>query len=135
MKRSFYFIVICLLTIVFVNCGHKSTPTSVAEEAVKCLQKKDFKGYAGYLNLPNEYLEQKDSIIEVIGIFLNKQIGDILDLKGGIIDYEIQEETIDEESGTAIVPVLYIYGNGDKYTNKFALVKDSKGEWKLNYGD
>lgn len=131
MKRLYYFVVICLITIGFVNCGQKNTPSSVTETAVKCLQKKDFKGYLKYAVLPEESVGKEDQMASV----MEQMVGNVLDQKGGLKDFEILGESIDESNGSAIVKVKYIYGNEPEYIQQFNLIRNEEGQWKLNFRD
>lgn len=132
MRKVFVLILVSIVMTGIVGCGQKNSPKGVTEAVVKCLQKRDYKEYAKYINLLDNYSdEQKDTLINAFGDYMEKMIDPVLDKKGGLSKYEILEEKIDEKKETATVSVKYFYGNGDEYTNVFSLIKDNKGMWKI----
>lgn len=133
MRKVIVLILAGLMMTGIAGCGQKNSPKSVTEAIVKCLQKRDYKGYVKYTNLLDSYSdEQKDTLINAIGDNMEKMMDPVLEQKGGLSKYEILEEKSDEEKGTATVSVKYFFGNGDEYTTEFHLKKDPEGIWKMN---
>lgn len=128
MKRLLTTIAICILIIGLVSCEQKSTPSSVTEAAVKCLQKKDFKGYLSFAILPEETIGKE----EMVASAMEQMVGGVLEEKGGLKEFEILDESIDENKSTAIVKVKYIYGDNSEYIQQFNLLRNEDGQWNLN---
>ena len=128
MKRLLTTIAICILIIGLVSCEQKSTPSSVTGAAVKCLQKKDFKGYLSFAILPEETIGKE----EMVASAMEQMVGGVLEEKGGLKEFEILDESIDENKSTAIVKVKYIYGDNSEYIQQFNLLRNEDGQWNLN---
>lgn len=126
MKKLLSTMFMCLLTMALVtSCGSSNTPAGVAEKAAKCLKSKDYKGFAKLVDMPDE---EKGELVSL----LEEKASEELESKGGIKSYEIVNEDVDEESGTATVRIKYVYGNGDEQTDPMNLVKSKSGDWKLS---
>jgi len=125
MKKVLVMFVACLVMAVMTSCGssHENSPKGVAEAAVKCLSKKDYKGY---MNLTNATDQQKEAMAQML-----EKVGQQADQKGGMKDYEIVDEDIDEEKGTGTVTVKITYDNGEEETNKMKVLQKD-GEWMLS---
>ena len=125
MKKVLVTMMMCLFTMALVRgCSSSNTPKGVAEKAAKCLKNKDYKGVVKLVDIPDS---EKDAFAAMIGEKLDKN----LDKKDGISSYEILDEEIDEEAGTAVVQVKYTYGNGEEENETMKLVKKD-GDWKLS---
>lgn len=125
MKKILVMFTMCLMMMaVMTSCGssHENTPRGVAEAAVKCLSKKDYKGY---MNLTNATDQQKKAMAQML-----EKVGQQVDEKGGMKSYEIVDEKVDEEKGTATVTVKVVYENETSEDNKMKMVKKD-GDWLL----
>ena len=123
MKRLLTTIAFCILIIGLVNCEQKNTPSSVTGAAVKCLQKKDFKGYLSFAILPEETIGKE----EMVASAMEQMVGGVLEEKGGLKEYEILDESIDKNKSTAIVKVKYIYGDNSEYIQLFSFSSIDSG--------
>ncbi len=127
MKKVLLSMVMCLfLTALVTSCGHDNTPRGVAEAAAKCLKNEDYKGLAKLSDVSDSERDAFKSILE-------SKVSKNLEQKGGLDSYEILDEKINEEAGTATVRVKYNYGNGSSNTESVRLVK-REGDWKLKAG-
>ena len=86
--------VVCSMALL-TSCGQDNSPRGVAEAAVKCMAKKDFKGY---MELTNATDQQKEGMVQLL-----EKVGKEGDSKGGLKSYEIVDEQVDEENGKATV--------------------------------
>ena len=114
-----------MMAVLITSCGNANTPEAVAAKAVECMQKKDFKGLVDLTTLSDQEKEGMTQLLEEKG-------GKKLDEQGGIKSFEIVDQQIDEEAGTANVKVKYVYGNGSEDTDNMQLQKDADGQWKLS---
>lgn len=125
MKKVLFAIAICFITMAALSScsGHDNTPEGVAKAAVECLKAKDYKGY---MDLTSATKEQKEAMTAML-----QKVGQQTDEKGGVESYEIVDQEIDEEKGTATVNVKVTYGNGDTEDNKMKMLKKD-GDWVLS---
>ena len=125
MKKVLFAIAICFITMAALSScsGHDNTPEGVAKAAVECLKAKD---YIGYMDLTSATKEQKEAMTAML-----QKVGQQTDEKGGVKSYEIVDQEIDEEKGTATVNVKVTYGNGDTEDNKMKMLKKD-GDWVLS---
>lgn len=125
MKKVLFAIAICFITMAALSScsGHDNSPEGVAKVAVECLKAKDYKGY---MDLTSATKEQKEAMTAML-----QKVGQQTDEKGGVESYEIVDQEIDEEKGTATVNVKVTYGNGDTEENKMKMLKKD-GDWVLS---
>jgi len=125
MKKMIAVLSMCLMMMAMLtSCGgHDNTPEGVAEAAVKYLAKKDFKGY---MSLTNATDQQKEAMAGML-----EKLGQQLDQKGGLKDWQIVDKDIDEEGGKATVNLKITYEDGSEETNNMKMVKKD-GEWLLS---
>ena len=125
MKKVLFAIAICFITMAALSScsSHDNTPEGVAKAAVECLKAKDYKGY---MDLTSATKEQKEAMTAML-----QKVGKQTDEKGGVESYEIVDQEIDEEKGTATVNVKVTYGNGDTEGNKMKMLKKD-GDWVLS---
>lgn len=125
MKKVLFAIAICFITMAALSScsSHDNTPEGVAKAAVECLKAKDYKGY---MDLTSATKEQKEAMTAML-----QKVGQQTDEKGGVESYEVVDQEIDEEKGTATVNVKVTYGNGDTEENKMKMLKKD-GDWVLS---
>ena len=132
MKKLLSISVFRFMAFFMFSCGGGSTPKAVAEQAVKCIQSQDYKGYIDLTNLnDNENMtsEEKEKSKEQLALLLEDKGKKEYDRKQGIKDYEINDETIDGDKAT--VKVKIIYGNGEEKEETMSLVKNKDGKWRI----
>ena len=124
MKKILVMFTMCLMMAVMTSCGgHENSPKGVAMAGVECLADKDYKGC---MNLTDAKEEQKQMMTQLL-----EKVGKEGEQKGGMKSYEVVDEQIDEEKGTATVKVKVVYGNGEEKTNEMKCVKKD-GKWLLS---
>ena len=126
MKKILVMFVMACLTVVMAGCSSSNTPKGVTEQAVKCLMKKDFKGYIDLMDISEDKKELKAGYAQMLEEKAAKHPDDF-DIKS----YEFVDEQVDEEAGKAKVTMKVVYGNGKEKTDHTNLVKNDKGEWKI----
>lgn len=90
------------------------------------MQQKDFKGYVDLLNLPDATDEQKTTYVAMLQEKASKK-PEAFDIKS----FEVVDEQVDEEAGTARITIKMVDGEGKEQNNPIDLVKNDKGEWKI----
>ncbi len=124
MKKILVMFTMCLMMAMMTSCGgHENSPKGVAKAGVECLADKDYKGY---MDLTDAKEEQKQMMTQLL-----EKVGKEGEQKGGMKSYEVIDEQIDEEKGTATVKVKVVYGNGEEKTNEMKCVKKD-GKWLLS---
>lgn len=125
--------VIKLFAFVFLfalcSCGGQ-TPRDVAEEAMTCLQNEDYRGYVDLMQTdtsksPEEIEKSKVTLANI----LKEKAGKSIERKGGIKDFKVIKETLNEEKGTATVKMEVEYNDGSTDTDNCKLKKGEDGKW------
>ena len=124
MKRLLMMLAIGMMMAVMTSCGGRdNSPAGVAKAAVECLMDKDYKGY---MNLTDATKEQKEAMSAML-----QKVGQEAEKKGGLKDFDIVNEEIDEKNGKAVVTVKIRYKDGQDEENKMKMVKKD-GKWLLS---
>ena len=109
-----------------LSACNSNTPGGVAEQAVECIQKKD---YAGYIDLMYYDDDKVPSAEE------KKQFEDMLkskaeatyEKKEGIKSYEVVTEEISEDGKEALVRMKLVFNNGEQDVDSINPKKDKEG--------
>ncbi len=120
---------------VMVSCGGgaSSTPESVVEKAMTCIEEKDYAGYLELIDFQDKDGKTADEIRKEVQPLLEAKVQQSIDKKGGIKSWEILETTIAEDGNTAKVKTKIVYGNHDvDDNNTVKLVKKEDGKWMLD---
>lgn len=129
--------IIALFTLVMglfiLSACNSNTPGGVAEQAVECIQKKD---YAGYIDLMYYDDDKVPSAEE------KKQFEDMLkskaeatyEKKEGIKSYEVVTEEISEDGKEALVRMKLVFNNDEQDVDSINLKKDKEGKWRIYIG-
>ena len=125
MKKILVALVIGCMAMVMASCSDNS-PKGVALQAVKCMQKKDFKGYVDLIDLGDATDEQKTSYVAMLQEKAAKK-PEAFDIES----FEVVDEQVDEEAGTAHITVKLVDSKGEEKNNPIDLVKTDKGDWKI----
>ena len=134
MKKIIGFVAIAAFALVMAACGGDNSPKSVAEEAVKCIQDKDYAGYVDLMYLSVKEGENIDEKKQAITDMLQSKAQSTLDTKGGIKSCEVLSETIAEDGKTAVVEMNIVYGNGEEKKDSMKLRKDDSDKWLIDAG-
>lgn len=133
MKKSLFGIFgLLVMTLCFWSCGSNNTPTKVVEKSIEYVQDKNYEAYVELIQIEEKggktVEEQKKQLVAL----LQGKLDMTLESKQGLASCEILSEEIAEDGNTAVVKTKITYGDGSTDDQKFKLVKNSDGEWKLN---
>lgn len=115
----------------FSSCDGGNKPSAVAEQSMKCLQEKDFKGYVDLIYFSEEdqkaadFQEKKDNMASMVEKTLKQQTTE------EIKEYKVISEEIQEKDSTALVRMEVKYGGDKVDTTDVKLRMNQAGEWKL----
>ena len=136
MKRLSIIIEIMFTILFFASCS-SNTPTKVAEQSMKCLMDKDYKGYVDLIYFsekekknPEEYEQGKQQLAALLKDKAEKEYK----RKGDISSYETITEETSNDGKTANVKMKINYGNGTNEDTDIKLRKDKDGNWKIDMG-
>ena len=110
------------------------TPRDVAKEAMTCLQNQDYKGYVDLMQTdesksPEEIEKSKATLANI----LQEKAGKSMERKGGIKDFKVIKETVNDEKGTATVKMEVEYNDGTTDTDNCKLKKGEDGKWYITF--
>ncbi len=133
MKKSLFGIFgLLVMTLCFWSCGSNNTPTKVVEKSIEYVQDKNYEAYVELIQIEEKggktVEEQKKQLVAL----LQGKLDMTLESKQGLASCEILSEEIAEDGNTAVVKTKITYGDGSTDDQKFKLVKNTDGEWKLN---
>ena len=133
MKKSLFGIFsLLVMTLCFWSCGSNNTPTKVVEKSIEYVQDKNYEAYVELIQIEEKggktVEEQKKQLVAL----LQGKLDMTLESKQGLASCEILSEEIAEDGNTAVVKTKITYGDGSTDDQKFKLLKNEDGEWKLN---
>ena len=124
-----------IAAVAFMSCsggaGGAATPTEVAEQSMKCIQNKDYKGYVDLINFPETMKESevKNQKAMYVNMMENK-MKESVEKAGGIKEFKAAgEENVTDT--TATVKMNVTYGNDSTAVQNVDCVKAKDGSWKL----
>lgn len=120
-----------LLFFSICSCGGQG-PKDIAEDAMTCLQKEDYRAYVDLMQTddsmsPEEVENSKNALANI----LKEKAGKSLEKKGGIKNFKVIKETVDEEKGTATIKMEVNFNNGATDTDNIKLKKGKDGKWYI----
>lgn len=127
MKNVFYLVLLCLVAVVFTSCSSNS-PRSVAEKAMDCAVKEDYRGYLDYVYFSEADKEKKEGYIQMIEEKAKKnqnQDGPKME------SYKFVKEDVDEEAGRAKEVFEINYDNGSTREETIDLILADDGKWYI----
>ena len=133
MKKSLFGIFgLLVMTLCFWSCGSNNTPTKVVEKSIEYVQDKNYEAYVELIQIEEKggktVEEQKKQLVAL----LQGKLDMTLESKQGLASCEILSEEIAEDGNTAVVKTKITYGDGSTDDQKFKLLKNEDGKWKLN---
>lgn len=134
MKKIIGFIAMAAIALVMAACGGDNSPKGVAEQAVKCIQDKDYEGYVDLMRITEKEGQDVAETKQGIADLLRSKAESTLDKKGGIKSYEILSETVADDGNSAVVQIKVTYGNGEEKTDDMKMVKSDGGKWLIDSG-
>lgn len=134
MKKIIGFIAMAAIALVMAACGGDNSPKGVAEQAVKCIQDKDYEGYVDLMLITEKEGQDVAETKQGIADLLRSKAESTLDKKGGIKSYEVLSETVADDGNSAVVQIKVTYGNGEEKTDDMKMVKSDGGKWLIDSG-
>lgn len=131
MNRFFLAFILAAISILALSCGQGNSPKGVTAESIECLQNKDYKGYVDLMLIEKDGTPIPDADKEKFVDIIKQKCESGIEKKGGIKDYEILGEEINEEEGTAIVKTKITCGDGDTEESETNLKLDENKNWKI----
>ena len=135
MRKLMTFLVVGILAIVVAGCGGSGRESSNSPASIEKAMYSQFKSgnyEKGVTIFFDNLASDNEMKKEEIQAFAEK-IKQGLEAQGGIANFEIIEETIDESGETATVRTKIIYGDGEEDENYTNYVKVD-GKWKIFMG-
>lgn len=126
MKKVFFAVLLCMMAIVMTSCSDDS-PRGVAEKALDCAIKEDYRGYLDCVYFPEDKKAEKEGYASMIEEKVKKGNGD--DKKP--VSYKFVSEEIDEDAGRATETFEVTYSNGKTRTETVKMKKEEDGKWYL----
>ena len=133
-KKIIGFIAMAAIALVMAACGGDNSPKGVAEQAVKCIQDKDYEGYVDLMRITEKEGQDVAETKQGIADLLRSKAESTLDKKGGIKSYEVLSETVADDGNSAVVQIKVTYGNGEEKTDDMKMVKSDGGKWLIDSG-
>ena len=127
MRKLFYSLFATLAVIALVGCSSNS-PRNVAEKAIDCSIKEDYRGFLDLVYFSESDKEKKEGYIQMIE---EKAKKNKKENAPKIESYEFVSEDVDEEAGKAKVVFEVNYDNGKTHEQTIDLVKVD-GKWYIN---
>lgn len=138
MKKILSVTVLVMALAMLVACGGGSTPSSVVEKSMKCLQDKDYEGYVDLLYIDVKEGEDPEVQRNAVASMIASKADQTLAKKQGIKSYEILSEEVtpaeENKPETAVVKVKIEYGDSSTKEETVKLKKDNAGDWKIDMG-
>lgn len=128
MKKIVSLIALAIVMLLAVSCTQNS-PKSVASEALNCIVKEDWEGLVNLMNYADTEKGKEDKATTLA--LLKEKTGN-MDKEKKMVSFKILTETISEDGESAVVDYESTTAAGKKETKTMKLVKNDKGEWKLN---
>lgn len=138
MKKILSVTMLVMALAMLVACGGGSTPSSVVEKSMKCLQDKDYEGYVDLLYIDVKEGEDPEVQRNAVVSMIASKADQTLAKKQGIKSYEILSEEVtpaeENKPETAVVKVKIEYGDSSTKEETVKLKKDNAGDWKIDMG-
>lgn len=138
MKKILSVTVLVMALAMLVACGGGSTPSSVVEKSMKCLQDKDYEGYVDLLYIDVKEGEDPEVQRNAVASMIASKADQTLAKKQGIKSYDILSEEVtpaeENKPETAVVKVKIEYGDASTKEETVKLKKDDAGDWKIDMG-
>lgn len=133
MKKSvFGILALVVMAVCFWSCGGSNTPSKVVEKSIEYVKAKNYEAYVDLIQIEEKKGKSVEEQKEQLLALLQGKLGPTLDKNQGIASCEILSEEIAEDGNTAVVKAKITYGDGTTDDQKFKLVKNADGDWRLD---
>ena len=130
-KLSFAVIFACIVAAVLTSCSSNS-PRAVAEEAMKCMQKRDYKGYFDHVYFTKKAEETRAAMVQMVEGMAESNPESV---SGNDFEsFEFVSEEIDEEKGKAKLIFEITHEGGIVENQTVNMIRDSDGKWWVDGG-
>ena len=133
MKKILSVTVLVMALAMLVACGGGSTPSSVVEKSMKCLQDKDYEGYVDLLYIDVKEGEDPEVQRNAVASMIASKADQTLAKKQGIKSYEILSEEVtpaeENKPETAVVKVKIEYGEASTKEETVKMKEDNACDW------
>lgn len=124
MKKLMTITLVCAIAFVIAACSSGgSEPKTVVEDYITALQKGNYQKALDYCDYTQE---EKEKLVALLEEKAKQDDGQIMPLKS----FEVIDQQIDEEAGTAVVTVSVTNDKDETNERKLSLVKHD-GKWLL----
>lgn len=133
MKKSvFGILALVVMTVCFWSCGGGNTPSKVVEKSIEYVKAKNYEAYVDLIQIEEKKGKSVEEQKEQLLALLQGKLDQTLEKQQGIASCEILSEEIAEDGNTAVVKAKITYGDGTTDDQKFKLVKNADGDWRLD---
>lgn len=133
MKKSvFGILALVVMAVCFWSCGGCNTPSKVVEKSIEYVKAKNYEAYVNLIQIEEKNGKTVEEQKEQLLALLQGKLDQTLEKQQGIASCEILSEEIAEDGNTAVVKAKITYGNGTTDDQKFKLVKNADGDWRLD---
>lgn len=133
MKKSvFGILALVVMAVCFWSCGGGNPPSKVVEKSIEYVKAKNYEAYVDLIQIEEKKGKSVEEQKEQLLALLHGKLGPTLDKNQGIASCEILSEEIAEDGNTAVVKAKITYGDGTTDDQKFKLVKNADGDWRLD---
>ena len=135
MKKIATFVCAAFAALIMASCSSNS-PKGVVEKSMQCMIDKDYKGFVDNIDLNNEKLtpEKVEETKKALTELMETKLPKVAEAKGELKSFKILATEMGEDGNSAVVEVEETYekdGETKKETEKFEVIKDKEGNWKL----
>ena len=131
MKKLIFSSIVCVLACIMVACSSGNSPKSTVEKYAEATIKGDYKtalDQVYFKGTPEEVAKIREQYVSL----LNEKTKQGLKDNEKMTAFNIDNEQIDEENGTAVVTVTITYADGHSKTEDMKVKKDDNGQWMID---
>lgn len=134
MKKLVYYSLMAIAAVLFmVSCSSTSTPSGAMKKYLSAVKSGDYEEFVEGINFSKVDPQKLDETREGFTAMMKEKGAEDLEKKGGLKDFEILSEEINEDGNSAVVAYKQIYGNGEEEESKQKMVKVD-GKWLMDIG-
>ena len=104
----------------------------MVEKSIEYVKAKNYEAYVDLIQIEEKKGKSVEEQKEQLLALLQGKLDQTLEKQQGIASCEILSEEIAEDGNTAVVKAKITYGDGTTDDQKFKLVKNADGDWRLD---
>lgn len=131
MKKLIFSAIVCVLACVMVACSNGNSPKAAVTRYAEATIKGDYKAaleQVYFKGTPEEVAKTREQYVSLLEEKTKEGMKD----SDKPTAFNIDNEQIDEESGTAVVTVTMTYADGHTKTDDMKVRKDDNGQWMVD---